>query len=142
MRKSLALLLAALLLAFAGCSAQWDWDRMNSGTRFKQITPAMEVRLKESRRQGCRGSYQILDPRSAELYSIFPGGGQFYTGETKKAFLYMIGSILIVPYFIAFEDAQRSVDYYNYKYTVEFCEEKLRAARGAGEQGIRLDLIK
>ena len=61
---------------------------------------------------GCDKEYQYLDRDVASLYSLIPGGGQWYTGEKDKAWLYLLSSPLIVPYIVSFQDAQNSVDYY------------------------------
>jgi len=36
---------------------------------------------------------------------------------------------LIFPYLASFKDAQNSVDYYNFKYTIKFCAQKLGFVR-------------
>lgn len=86
----------------------------------------MEIEISDLMQKGCDREYPLLERNAALLYSIIPGGGQFYTGETKKGLWYMAGSFLIVPYFISFDDAQSSVDFINARHTIKYCKEKLR----------------
>ena len=79
--------------------------------------------------KGCDQEYHYLDPDVAMMYSFIPGGGQFYTGEAKKGILYLVSAPFILPYLTSFKDAQNSVDYYNFKYTIKFCTQKLGLAR-------------
>lgn len=102
------------------------WDKFVKNMRSKKISPEMEVELEELMSKGCVPDYKILESDTAYLYSIIPGGGQIYTGETKKAFMYLLGSFLVVPYIVSFEDAQKSVDYQNAKYAIDFCNDKFR----------------
>ena len=85
----------------------------------------MEKQMEYLLIKGCNEEYQYLDPDIAMLYSLLPGGGQFYVGERQKGILYFMSSPLILPYFTSFKDAQNSVDYYNFKYTIKFCAQKL-----------------
>ena len=92
---------------------------------FKRITPKMEKQMAYLLDKGCNEEYQYLDPDMAMLYSFLPGGGQFYAGEKKKGVLYLLSAPFIFPYLASFKDAQNSVDYYNFKYTIKFCAQKL-----------------
>ncbi len=105
------------------------WAEFAKQMRFKNITPDMEIQLQDLMTQGCIPEYEILENKTAYMYSLIPGGGQIYTGEPKKALFYVLGSILIVPYFISFEDAQNSVDYLNAQYSIDYCRKKLRLSR-------------
>ena len=96
---------------------------------LKRITPKMEKQMAFLLDKGCDEEYQYLDPDMAMLYSFLPGGGQFYAGEQKKGIFYLISSPLIFPYLASFKDAQNSVDYYNFKYTIKFCAKKLGVFR-------------
>ena len=96
---------------------------------LKRITPKMEKQMAYLLDKGCDEEYQYLDPDMAMLYSFLPGGGQFYVGEQKKGLLYLLSSPLIFPYLASFKDAQNSVDYYNFKYTIKFCAQKLGFVR-------------
>ena len=93
---------------------------------FKRVTPAMETEMEQLIENGCDKEYQYYDRDIAMLYSVIPGGGQWYTGETRKAWIYLMSFPLIVPYIISFQDAQNSVDYYNFRYTAHFCKTKLQ----------------
>jgi len=95
---------------------------------FKHVTPAMETEMEQLIENGCDKEYQYYDRDIAMLYSVIPGGGQWYTGETRKAWIYLISFPLIVPYIISFQDAQNSVDYYNFRYTAHFCKTKFKTA--------------
>ena len=95
---------------------------------FKHVTPAMETEMEQLIENGCDKEYQYYDRDIAMLYSVIPGGGQWYTGETRKAWIYLISFPLIVPYIISFQDAQNSVDYYNFRYTAHFCKTKFQTA--------------
>ena len=97
-----------------------------SPLRFKQITPAMGMEMEALIEEGCDKEYEFFDRDIAMLYSLIPGGGQWYTGETRKAWLYLMSFPLIVPYIVSFQDAQNSVDYYNFRYTAHFCKTKLQ----------------
>ncbi len=94
----------------------------------------MEYLLKK----GCDEEYQYLDPDIAMLYSIIPGGGQFYTGEKKKGVMYLISSPFVLPYIVSFKDAQNTVDYYNFKYTIQFCAKKLGLSKKAKQDVVIL----
>ena len=104
---------------------------------FKKVTPDMEVQVEELMSQGCLPEYKMLENETAYLYSLIPGAGQLYTGEPKKALMYALGSVLIVPYLISFEDAQSSVDYINIKYSIDYCKEKLRLSKQMKERAER-----
>jgi TM2 domain-containing membrane protein YozV len=101
----------------------------HSPLRFKQITPAMEMEMETLIQSGCDKEYAYFDRDIAMLYSLIPGGGQWYTGETRKAWIYLVSFPLIVPYIVSFQDAQNSVDYYNFRYTAHFCKTKLQATK-------------
>ena len=89
----------------------------------------MEQEMEQLIKAGCDKEYQYFDRDIAFLYSVIPGGGQWYTGEKNKAWLYLLSSPLIVPYIVSFQDAQNSVDYYNFKYTAKFCKSKFKIAK-------------
>ena len=93
---------------------------------FKRITPVMEMEMEKLIQKGCDQEYEYFDRDIAMLYSLIPGGGQWYTGETRKAWIYLISFPLIVPYIVSFQDAQNSVDYYNFRYTAHFCKNKFQ----------------
>jgi hypothetical protein len=102
------------------------WNEVKPNPKYKEVTPAMEHEMETLLQKGCNKERKLYDNDAAYLYSLIPGGGQLYTGETKKALWYMAGSFLIIPYFISFEDAQRTVDYRNFQHTIKYCKEKLR----------------
>jgi hypothetical protein len=93
---------------------------------FKRITPAMEMEMEGLIQAGCDQEYEYFDRDVALLYSLLPGGGQWYTGETRKAWIYLMSFPLVIPYIVSFQDAQNSVDYYNFRYTAHFCKNKLK----------------
>ena len=126
MRTKISILLIFSLVFLSGC---WLKGTGNSGMALKRITPKMEKQMAFLLDKGCDEEYQYLDPDMAMLYSFLPGGGQFYTGEQKKGILYLLSSPLIFPYLASFKDAQNSVDYYNFKYTIKFCAKKLGVFR-------------
>ena len=64
---------------------------------FKRITPAMESEMEELISEGCNQEYEYFDRDIARLYSLIPGGGQWYTGETRKAWVYLVSFPLIIP---------------------------------------------
>ena len=97
--------------------------------KFKRITPSMEKEMESLIEAGCDREYQYFERDVAFLYSMIPGGGQWYTGEKDKAWFYLLSSPLIIPYIVSFQDAQNSVDYYNFKYTAKFCRSKFRVAK-------------
>ena len=105
----------------------------------KRITPKMERQMTYLLNRGCSEEQYYLDPSIAMLYSLIPGGGQFYVGERKKGILYLLSSPLIFPYLTSFKDTQNSVDYYNFRYTIKFCAEKLGLLRKKASQGIVRD---
>ena len=119
----------SLILFSVFLSGCWLKGTGNSEMAFKRITPKMEKQMTYLLHKGCNEEYQYLDPDIAMLYSFLPGGGQFYTGEKKKGILYLLSSPFIFPYLTSFKDAQNSVDYYNFKYTIKFCVQKLGVAR-------------
>ena len=102
---------------------------------FKHVTPAMETEMEQLIENGCDKEYQYYDRDIAMLYSVIPGGGQWYTGETRKAWIYLMSFPLIVPYIISFQDAQNSVDYYNFRYTAHFCKTKFQTAEVLKDKG-------
>mgnify|MGYP004004513679 FL=1 len=97
--------------------------------KFKRITPSMEKEMESLIEAGCDREYQYFERDVAFLYSMIPGGGQWYTGEKDKAWFYLLSAPLIIPYIVSFQDAQNSVDYYNFKYTAKFCRSKFRVAK-------------
>jgi hypothetical protein len=105
----------------------------------KRITPKMERQMTYLLNKGCSEEQYYLDPSIAMLYSLIPGGGQFYVGEKKKGILYLLSSPFILPYLTSFKDAQNSVDYYNFRYTIKFCAEKLGLLKKKASQGIVRD---
>ena len=117
---------AAFIFFLSGC---WLKGGRGSPLQFKQITPRMEQEMEQLIKAGCDKEYQYFDRDIAFLYSVIPGGGQWYTGEKDKAWLYLLSSPLIVPYIVSFQDAQNSVDYYNFKYTAKFCKSKFKIAK-------------
>ena len=102
---------------------------------FKHVTPAMETEMEQLILSGCDKEYEYFDRDIAMLYSVIPGGGQWYTGETRKAWIYLMSFPLIVPYIISFQDAQNSVDYYNFRYTAHFCKTKFQTAEVLKDKG-------
>ena len=102
---------------------------------FKHVTPAMETEMEQLIESGCDKEYEYFDRDIAMLYSVIPGGGQWYTGETRKAWIYLMSFPLIVPYIISFQDAQNSVDYYNFRYTAHFCKTKFQTAEVLKDKG-------
>ena len=100
-----------------------------SPLHFKRITPAMEMEMEALIEAGCDQEYAYYDRDIALLYSLIPGGGQWYTGETRKAWIYLVSFPLIIPYIVSFQDAQNSVDYYNFRYTAHFCKSKFKVTR-------------
>lgn len=121
---------------FSGCAGRgkqvtWKkvekkWKEIKPDPKYKEVSPAMELEMEALLQKGCNKERKLYDNDAAYLYSLIPGGGQLYTGETKKALWYMAGSFLIIPYFISFEDAQKTVDYRNFQHTINYCKEKLR----------------
>ena len=103
LRIRIGILLILFSVALSGC---WLKGTGNSGMAFKRITPKMEKQMEYLLSKGCDEEYQYLDPDIAMLYSLLPGGGQFYTGEEKKGILYLVSSPFIFPYFTSFKDAQ------------------------------------
>jgi hypothetical protein len=114
------------LFFLSGCSGKGG---SGSPMKFKRITPAMEMEMESLIKAGCDREYEYFERDVAFLYSMIPGGGQWYTGEKDKALFYLLSSPLIIPYIISFQDAQNSVDYYNFKYTAKFCKSKFRVAK-------------
>ena len=116
----------SILFFLSGC---WLKGGQGSPMGFKRITQSMERQMEQHIFAGCDKEYQYYDREIAVLYSIIPGGGQWYTGEKKKAWLYLFSAPLIVPYFVSFQDAQNSVDYYNFRYTARFCKSKSKISK-------------
>ena len=112
-----------ILFFLSGC-----WGKGGSGSlmKFKRITPAMEMEMESLIEAGCDREYEYFERDVAFLYSMIPGGGQWYTGEKNKAWFYLLSSPFIIPYIVSFQDAQNSVDYYNFRYTAHFCKTKLQ----------------
>lgn len=115
-----------VLFFLSGCFAKGGGG---SSMKFKRITPKMEKEMESLIEAGCDREYQYFDRDVAFLYSMIPGGGQWYTGEKDKAWFYLLSSPLIIPYIVSFQDAQNSVDYYNFRYTAKFCKSKFRVAK-------------
>ena len=115
-----------ILFFLSGC---WLKGGGGSPLGFKRITPRMEQEMEQLIKAGCDKEYQYFDRDIAFLYSMIPGGGQWYTGEKNKAWLYLLSSPLILPYIVSFQDAQNSVDYYNFKYTAKFCKSKFKIVK-------------
>ncbi len=133
MRQLAALILCGLILfVLPGCMTKSKKSR--SGLGFKRVTPEMAVQMERLMELGCDEEFEYFDRDIAMLYSVFPGGGQFYLGETRKAFMYMLSSPFILPYIVSFQDAQNSVDYYNFKYTIHFCKKLLKVTKKAKPQ--------
>ena len=122
--------IVGILFLLSGC---WLKGGGGSPLGFKRITPRMEQEMEQLIKAGCFKEYQYFDRDIAFLYSVIPGGGQWYTGEKNKAWLYLLSSPLIVPYIVSFQDAQNSVDYYNFKYTAKFCKSKFKIAKTLAE---------
>ena len=117
--------IVGMVFLFSGCGVKGGG---HSPLLFKRITPEMEAEMEELIQKGCTKEYEYFDRDIAMLYSLIPGGGQWYTGETRKAWIYLMSFPLIVPYIVSFQDAQNSVDYYNFRYTAHFCKTKFQAA--------------
>ena len=115
-----------ILFFLSGC---WGKGGAGSPMKFKRITPTMEKEMESLIEAGCDREYQYFERDVAFLYSMIPGGGQWYTGEKDKAWFYLLSSPLIIPYIVSFQDAQNSVDYYNFKYTAKFCRSKFRVVK-------------
>tara|TARA_B100001123_G_C14949091_1_gene882914 strand:- start:47 stop:532 length:486 start_codon:yes stop_codon:yes gene_type:complete len=121
---------------FSGCAGRgkqvtWakvekKWRDITPDPRYKQVSPEMEHEMEILMQKGCKKERKLYDSDTAYLYSLIPGGGQLYTGEIKKAMWYIAGSFLIIPYFISFEDAQRTVSFRNFQHTIDYCKERLR----------------
>ncbi len=126
----------SLILFSVSLSGCWLKGTGNTGMAYKRITPKMEKQMTYLLNKGCSEEQYYLDPSIAMLYSLIPGGGQFYVGEKKKGILYLLSSPLIFPYLTSFKDAQNSVDYYNFRYTIKFCAEKLGLLRKKASQGV------
>ena len=132
MRIIISISLILFTVSLSGC---WLKGTAGSGMAHKRITPKMEKQMTYLLNKGCSEEKYYLDPGIAMLYSLIPGGGQFYVGEKKKGILYLLSSPLIFPYLTSFKDAQNSVDYYNFRYTIKFCAEKLGLLRKKASQG-------
>ena len=122
MRIIISISLILFTVSLSGC---WLKGTGGSGMAHKRVTPKMEKQMTYLLNKGCSEEKYYLDPGIAMLYSLIPGGGQFYVGEKKKGILYLLSSPFILPYLTSFKDAQNSVDYYNFRYTIKFCAEKL-----------------
>ena len=123
---------AGMVLFLSACGIKGGG---RSPLMFKHVTPAMETEMEQLIENGCDKEYQYYDRNIAMLYSVIPGGGQWYTGETRKAWIYLMSFPLIVPYIISFQDAQNSVDYYNFRYTAHFCKTKFPTAEVLKDKG-------
>lgn len=136
MRIIISILLILFMVSLSGC---WLKGTGGSGMAHKRITPKMEKQMTYLLNKGCSEEQYYLDPDIAMLYSLIPGGGQFYVGEKKKGILYLLSSPFILPYLTSFKDAQNSVDYYNFRYTIKFCAEKLGLLKNKASKGIIRD---
>ena len=136
MRIIISISLILFTVSLSGC---WLKGTGGSGMAHKRITPKMEKQMTYLLNKGCSEEKYYLDPGIAMLYSLIPGGGQFYVGEKKKGILYLLSSPFILPYLTSFKDAQNSVDYYNFRYTIKFCAEKLGLLKKKASQGIVRD---
>ena len=136
MRIIISISLILFTVSLSGC---WLKGTGGSGMAHKRITPKMEKQMTYLLNKGCSEEKYYLDPGIAMLYSLIPGGGQFYVGERKKGILYLLSSPFILPYLTSFKDAQNSVDYYNFRYTIKFCAEKLGLLKKKASQGIVRD---
>ena len=136
MRIIISISLILFTVSLSGC---WLKGTGGSGMAHKRITPKMEKQMTYLLNKGCGEEKYYLDPGIAMLYSLIPGGGQFYVGEKKKGILYLLSSPFILPYLTSFKDAQNSVDYYNFRYTIKFCAEKLGLLKKKASQGIVRD---
>jgi hypothetical protein len=121
--------IVGILIVVFFLSGCWGKGGSGSPMKFKRITPTMEREMESLIEAGCDREYPYFERDVAFLYSLIPGGGQWYTGEKDKAWFYLLSSPLIIPYIVSFQDAQNSVDYYNFKYTAKFCKSKFRMAK-------------
>ncbi len=130
-RVWLLIVCAGLLCACASKRNQFDifWKGLSNDLEIKRITPSMKVRMGEMEDAGCIEKEIVKSPEISRTIALFPGGGQFYNGEPLKGMYYLATSILILPYIVSFKDAAQTVEYLNFKHTLEFCEEKMRVAR-------------
>ena len=140
--KDFILVVIIGLVFITGCESIGFSEKAKAELRYKKITPKMELQMADFMKRGCNGGGGIFDNDLAQMYSIIPGGGQFYTGETKKGLYYLFGSIFIVPYFASFQDAQNSVDYYNFQYDIDYCKEKQWLTRKIEGKKGKADLFK
>lgn len=124
-------MLMVILVTAPGCGTL---EEIGPDWKHKQVTPIMEVQMNYLLEQGCDQEYEIYDKDLAFLYSVIPGGGQFYTGDYKRGFWYLIASAFVLPYFASFEDAQHGVDYHNLKYTIDFCRQRLKLTQKLKER--------
>ena len=138
MKKIVTSIILSLVLTGCGTSG----GTAKSNLRFKQITPEMDVRMANLRKQGCTGGTPVLDKDAARLYSLIPGGGQFYTGEKEKGIYYVLGSVLVIPYFVAFQDAQNSVDFYNFQHDIDYCTKRLQLVRQLEQRTAQPDFFE
>lgn len=146
------LCLSIAVLLFSGCAGRgkkidWvkvekKWDEVKPDPKYKEVSPKMEKEMEALMQKGCKKERKLYDNEAAYLYSLIPGGGQLYTGETKKALWYMAGSFLIIPYLVSFEDAQRTVNYRNFIHTIRYCKEKLRLTENSSVGDKNLESIK
>jgi hypothetical protein len=133
LRTIISISLILFTVSLSGC---WLKGTGSGGMAYKRITPKMEKQMTYLLNKGCSEERYYLDPDIAMLYSLIPGGGQFYVGEKKKGILYLLSFPLIFPYLTSFKDTQNSVDYYNFRYTINFCAEKLGLLRKKVSPGI------
>ena len=146
------LCLSITILLFSGCAGRGEkinwmkvekkWREVTPNPKYKEVSPTMEQEMEALMLKGCKKERKLYDNDAAYLYSLIPGGGQLYTGETKKALWYMAGSFLIVPYLISFEDAQRTVNYYNFQHTIDYCKEKLGLTENSSSGDKNLKFLK
>ena len=83
LRIIVGILLTLFSVSLSGC---WLKGTGNTGMAYKRITPKMEKQMTYLLNKGCGEEQYYLDPSIAMLYSLIPGGGQFYVGEKKKEF--------------------------------------------------------
>ena len=121
-----------ILFFLSGC---WLKGGTGSPMGFKRITPTMEKEMEQLINAGCDKEYQYYDREIAFLYSIIPVAGNGIPEKKEKAWLYLLSSPLIVPYIVSFQDAQNSVDYYNFRYTAKFCKSKFKIAKKKYDMG-------
>ena len=71
------------------------WNEVKPDPKYREVTPEMEHEMEALLKQGCKKERKLYDNEVAYLYSLIPGGGQLYTGETKKALRFRKASVLV-----------------------------------------------